>query len=84
MLEFDYEDYRRYLVAAHGEETVVALEEHEAHQAAIVRTRERRRCFDCRPIKGRIRRVVGHFTTQAHFDPTAAYHLSCGHATIDV
>ncbi len=57
---------------------------HCAREAALVRTRERRRCYDCRPLVGQVRRVVGHFTSQPRFDPTLAYRLTCGHATIDV
>lgn len=50
-----------------------------------LRIRERRRCFNCGPaLVGRMRRVTGHFTTQARFDPTLAYRLACGHSTIDV
>lgn len=57
---------------------------HCLREAAIVRTRERRRCFTCRPLVGRVRRVVWNFTTNLYFDPTAAYRLTCGHDTIDV
>lgn len=52
-------------------------------QEMILRTRERRRCYDCVPITGRVRRVVSKFVVAEHFDPTQAYNLTCGHAAID-
>lgn len=58
--------------------------DHCLREAAIVRTRERRRCYTCVPLVGQVRRVTGHFTSQPHFDPTLAYRLACGHATIDL
>ena len=52
------------------------------HEAAILRTRSRRRCYDCRPLVGRIRRVTREFVCNP-VDPTTAYRLVCGHSTID-
>lgn len=54
------------------------------HRPQPLRTRERRRCYDCGPVLvGHMRRVIGHFVTQPRFDPTTAYRLACGHSTID-
>lgn len=52
-------------------------------QQDLMKTRARRRCYECRPVTGRIRRVTGTFVTGRDFDPTTAYRLVCGHDTID-
>ena len=57
--------------------------DHLAREATILRTRERRRCYDCTPWTGATRRVTGHLTVNPA-DPTRGYRLTCGHVTIDV
>lgn len=55
-----------------------------AKQESILKTRERRRCYQCGETgKGLVRRVLGHTTVSEHFDPTLGYRLVCGHTTID-
>lgn len=62
-------------------------EEYERYldkQNSILKTRERRRCYQCGETgKGLMRRVLGHTTVSEHFDPTLGYRLVCGHTTID-
>lgn len=48
------------------------------------RSRERRRCFTCRPVTGRVRRVVATLVASERVDATTAYRLTCTHITIDV
>lgn len=62
-------------------------EEYERYldkQNSILKTRERRRCYQCGETGiGRMRHVISHCVVSQHFDPTEAYNLDCGHTAID-
>jgi len=62
-------------------------EEYERYldkQNSILKTRERRRCYQCGESGiGKMRHVIGHTVVSQHFDPTEAYNLDCGHTAID-
>lgn len=62
-------------------------EEYERYldkQNSLLKTRERRRCYECGETGiGLMRHVVRHTVVSEHFDPTEGYVLDCGHTTID-